>query len=105
MSDLDSYERPDAIVLTKLERLVERLSEEVSQWRHRALRAESDLKATRGKGKRASGTEVLEARQRVVDLEIENQALRQRIDAAKTKVQTMAGRLAFLERASEDGAA
>ena len=105
MSDLDSYERPDAIVLTKLERLVERLSEEVSQWRHRALRAESDVKATRGKGKGSSGPEVLEARRRVVDLEVENQALRQRIEAAKTKVQTMSGRLAFLERASEDGAA
>jgi predicted nucleic acid-binding Zn-ribbon protein len=107
MTDLDSYERPDAAVLTKLERLVEHLSEEVSQWRHRALKAESDLKATRGKGKRkgSSGPEVLEARQRVVDLEVENQALRQRIEAAKTRVQTMSGRLAFLERASEDGAA
>ena len=105
MSDLDSYERPDAAVLTKLERLVERLSDEVSQWRHRALKAESDLKATRGKGKTSSGPEVLEARQRVVDLEVENQALRQRIETAKTKVQTMSGRLAFLERASEDGAA
>ena len=105
MSDLDSYERPDAAVLTKLERLVERLSDEVSQWRHRALKAEGDLKATKGKGKGASSPEVLEVHQRVVALEVENQALRQRIEAAKTKVQTMSGRLAFLERASEDGAA
>ena len=106
MSDLDSYERPDAVVLTKLERLVERLSDEVSQWRHRALKAESDLEGTKGKRKKGlSGPAVLAARQRVVDLEVENQALRQRIEAAKTRVQTMSGRLAFLERASEDGAA
>ena len=105
MSDLDSYERADAVVLTKLERLVESLSDEVSQWRHRALKAESDLVGTKGKRKGSSGPAVLKARQRVVDLEVENQALRQRIEAAKTRVQTMSGRLAFLERASEDGAA
>ena len=105
MSDLDSYERPDAVVLTKLERLVERLSDEVSQWRHRALKAESDLVGTKGKRKGSSGPAVLQARQRVVELEVENQALLQRIEAAKTRVQTMSGRLAFLERASEDGAA
>ena len=105
MGELDTYERPDAVVLAKVEALVERLADEVSQWRHRALKAEADLKAARGKSKGASGPEVLEAHQRVVNLEVENQALRHRIEAAKTKLQALSGRLAFLERATEDSRA
>ena len=45
-----------------------------------------------------AGTELKESRQRVIDLETENQALRQRIDAAKERLRVLAARLAFLEQ-------
>ena len=105
MSDLDDYVRPDAVVLTTLEAMVGQLTDEVSQWRHRALKAEAGLKAAKGKGKEPAGPDLLEARERVVDLEVENQTLRHRIEAAKSKLQAISGRVAFLERAAEDGQA
>lgn len=105
MSDLDDYQRPDAVVLTTLEAMVEQLTEEASHWRHRALKAEAALKTVKGKGKGSSGPDLLAARERVVNLEVENQALRHRIEAAKTKLQAISGRVAFLERATEDGQA
>ncbi len=104
MSNQRGYERPDAAVLTKLESLVGHLTEELAQWHRRALKAEAELKTRGGKGK-APGPDLPEARKRVVDLEVENQALRQRIDFAKDRVHSLAARMAFLERSSEDGAA
>jgi len=45
-----------------------------------------------------AGAELKESRQRVIELETENQALRQRIDSAKERLRVLAGRLAFLEQ-------
>ena len=45
-----------------------------------------------------AGTELKESRQRVIDLETENQALRQRIDSAKERLRVLAARLSFLEQ-------
>jgi FtsZ-binding cell division protein ZapB len=45
-----------------------------------------------------AGPELNQARQRIVELETENQTLRQRIDAAKDRLQVIAGRLSFLEQ-------
>jgi FtsZ-binding cell division protein ZapB len=42
--------------------------------------------------------ELKEARQRLIDLETENQALRQRIEAAKERLRVLAARLSFLEQ-------
>jgi FtsZ-binding cell division protein ZapB len=44
------------------------------------------------------GPELSGARQRIIDLETENQALRERIDAAKERVRALAARLTFLEQ-------
>jgi hypothetical protein len=41
----------------------------------------------------------------VIDLEVENQQLRQRIDAARERVATIESRLTFLSQDREDGAA
>jgi FtsZ-binding cell division protein ZapB len=42
--------------------------------------------------------ELKESRQRVIELETENQALRQRIESAKERLRALAARLAFLEQ-------
>ena len=45
-----------------------------------------------------AGAELKESRQRVIDLETDNQALRQRIDSAKERLRVLAARLSFLEQ-------
>ena len=45
-----------------------------------------------------AGPELIQARQRVIELELENQALRQRVEAARERVRMLADRLSFLEQ-------
>ena len=92
------YERPDQKALTELEQVVHHLAEELAGWRRRTLKAEGELQQARINGGVIAGPELTQARQRVVELETENQALRQRIDAAKDRLQSLAGRLTFLEQ-------
>jgi len=93
-------ERVDARALDHLEVIVRELGEEIATWRARALKAELDLKAggavpARGeaphKGETAARAAV------VAELEAENRALRQRMDAARARVAELVARLAFLE--------
>jgi FtsZ-binding cell division protein ZapB len=99
------YERPDQKALTELERVVHHLAEELAGWRRRTLKAEGELQQARANGTVLAGPELNQARQRVVELETENQALRQRIDAAKDRLQVIAGRLSFLEQPGGGNAA
>jgi chromosome segregation ATPase len=92
-----AYERPDEAALSKLEPLARRLAEELATWRARAQRAEADAAERKGKGGALGGPELLEVRQRIVDLERENQDLRRRIAAARDQLSTLSTRLAFLE--------
>ncbi|MGH7631129.1 MAG: hypothetical protein ACREOF_17435 [Gemmatimonadales bacterium] len=92
-----AYERPDGKALAELEQLFRHLGAEVAQWRRRSLKAEAELAQVRSKGG-YEGPELTGVRQRVVDLEVENQQLRERIDAARERVRTLNARLAFLER-------
>jgi len=92
------YDRPDQKALTDLEHVVHHLAEELAGWRRRTLKAEGELQEARANGGIVAGPELTQARQRVVDLETENQALRQRIDAAKDRLRVLAGRLSFLEQ-------
>jgi FtsZ-binding cell division protein ZapB len=92
------YERPDQKALTELEQVVHHLAEELAGWRRRTLKAESELQEARSNGGVVAGPELNQARQRVVELEMENQALRQRIDAAKDRLRALAGRLLFIEQ-------
>jgi FtsZ-binding cell division protein ZapB len=92
------YERPDQKALDDLEQVVNHLAEELAGWRRRTLKAESELQQARANGGVLAGPELNLARQRVVELETENQALRMRIDAAKDRLQALAGRLSFLEQ-------
>jgi hypothetical protein len=52
-----------------------------------------------------AGPELTQTRQRVIELEMENLALRQRIDAARERLGTLAGRLSFLEQQGGGNAA
>jgi FtsZ-binding cell division protein ZapB len=92
------YERPDVKALSDLEQVVHHLAEELAGWRRRTLKAEGELQQARADGGVLAGPELKQARQRVIELETENQALQQRIDAAKERLRTLAGRLSFLEQ-------
>lgn len=93
-----TYERPDLRALADLEELFQNLGAEVAAWRRRSLKAEAELQDIRAKGGVYEGPELSVSRQRVVELEAENQALRERIEAAKERVRSLAARLAFLEQ-------
>lgn len=92
------YERPDQKALADLEQLLHHLAEELAGWRRRTLKAEAELQEARANGGVLAGPELTQARQRVIELETENQALRQRIDAAKERLRALAGRLSFMEQ-------
>lgn len=94
----DDYERPDQKALSELEQVVKHLAEELAGWRRRTQKAEGELQQARANGTILAGPELDQARQRVVELETENQVLRKRIDAAKDRLQIIAGRLSFLEQ-------
>ena len=95
---LSYYERPDQKALGDLERVVQHLAEELAGWRRRTLKAEGELQQARANGGVLAGPELTQARQRIIELETENQALRARIDAAKDRLSALAGRLSFLEQ-------
>ena len=93
-----TYDRPDLPALAELERILASLAEELAAWRRRSLKAEAELKEAQASGGVVAGTELKESRQRVIELETENQSLRQRIDGAKERLRVLAARLAFLEQ-------
>jgi hypothetical protein len=93
-----TYERPDQKALSDLEQVVKNLAEELAGWRRRTLKAEAELQQARANGGVLAGPELTQTRQRVIELETENLALRQRIDAAKERLGALAGRLSFLEQ-------
>ena len=92
------YERPDVKALTDLEQVVHHLAEELAGWRRRTLKAEGELQQARANGGVLAGPELTQARQRVIELETENQALRVRIDAAKDRLRILTSQVTFLEQ-------
>jgi cell division protein FtsB len=73
----------------------------LAAWRARALKAEGDARGARGgRGGRAADAE---ARVSLLELEAENRALRQRLDAARARVADLVGRLEFLEEQARVG--
>lgn len=89
-------ERADARALEQLEAILRDVAEELSSWRTRALKAEGDPKA----GRAASGVGGGGGGGRAPELDAENRALRQRVEAARTRVQGLLARLSFLEEQS-----
>lgn len=62
-----------------------------------------ELQEARSRGGVLAGPELIQARQRIIELETENQVLRQRIESARERLRALSSRLAFLQ--AEDGAA
>ena len=93
-----TYDRPDLPALADLERVLTSLTEELAAWRRRSLKAEAELKEAQASGGVVAGAALRESRQRVIELETENQSLRLRIDGAKERLRVLAARLAFLEQ-------
>ena len=96
-------ERVDTGVLDQLESILRHVADELVGWRARALKAEADLKEGGGRAA-AAGKLDAEARGRVTDLEQENKALRQRVEAARGRVHDLLSRLTFLEEQARDTA-
>lgn len=92
-----TYERPDLPAVNELEKTLRHVAEELAGWRRRTLKAESELQEAKASGGVVAGPALREARQRLSDLETENQALRQRIEGAKERLRVLSSRLAFLE--------
>ncbi|MEP6574514.1 MAG: hypothetical protein ABJD11_17565 [Gemmatimonadota bacterium] len=92
-----TYERPDLRALDEMGVLLQHVGEELAAWRRRSLKAEGELQDIKSNGGVVAGPELLQARQRVIDLELENQSLRQRVDAVRERVRSLATRLSFLE--------
>jgi chromosome segregation ATPase len=93
-----TYERPDLKALNDLDQLLRHVTDELAGWRRRTLRAEAELAEAKASGGVVAGPELKSSRQRVVELETENQVLRQRIEAAKERLRVLAARLSFLEQ-------
>ncbi len=99
------YERPDANALNELADLLQYVGEELAAWRRRSLKAEAELAEARSKGGVVAGPELIKSRQRLLELEVENQALRERIEAARSRLGALASRVGFLEQDAGEGAA
>jgi chromosome segregation ATPase len=100
-----TYERPDFRALDDLEQLLRHLGEELAAWRRRSLKAEAELQDNNTTSGGAAGPDLVQSRKRVIELEMENQQLRQRIESARERVATIESRLTFLAQDREDGAA
>ncbi len=95
------YERPDQPALARLDAVVRKLGEELGALRSRAQRAETEVAEARTKGGSLAGPELMQVRQRIVDLERENQELRRRLSAARDHLTAISTRLSFLEDRNE----
>ena len=99
-------ERADAQVLDQLETILRHVADELAGWRARAVKAESELKETAGRagagGAASAAKPDAEARTRIADLEQENKALRQRVEAARLRVHDLLSRLTFLEEQARE---
>lgn len=91
------YVRPDQLALPELERVLGHLTEELSAWRRRCQKAETELQELKADGGMVPGGDAHRARGRALDLERENLDLRARVDRARELVNQLRQRLAFLE--------
>ncbi len=99
-------ERADAQVLDQLETILRHVADELAGWRARAVKAEGELKEAAGRAGGGGGGSAAkpdaETRNRIADLEQENKALRQRVEAARLRVHDLLSRLTFLEEQARE---
>ena len=82
--------------LNELEAVARQLEEELAGWRRRCLKAETELEEIRSRVPPITAGDVALMRQRTVDLEAENQLLRDRIDNAREQLEQLRTRLRFV---------
>jgi len=92
---LASPSGPDQ-ALAELERIARLLEEELGGWRRRCLKAESELEESRGRVPQVTTGDLVLLRQRVAELELENQALQDRIGHAREQLEQLRTRLRFV---------
>jgi chromosome segregation ATPase len=83
--------RPDLEALEALQRVLDDLTGELSTWRRRALKAEGEREQM------GADYDAVANRERILELEGDNEELTKRLDAARTRVNDLIGRLRFLE--------
>ena len=73
------------------------LTAELSAWRRRCQKAESELQGLKTQGGMVPNDDVTRVRTRVLDLERDNLDLKQRVERAREMVTLLQQRLDFLE--------
>jgi predicted nucleic acid-binding Zn-ribbon protein len=92
-------ERSEVIAFRELSLLVRHLGDELASFRRRAHTAESRVKAMESHG--TSNAEGMA--ERLAQLEVENQELKNRLDAARGRARHMLERVRFLRQQQEGG--
>ncbi len=88
---MSNGERPELQALTELERVLQHVKDELASWRRRALKAEAQ------RAEMGIDHDVVATRERIQELELENDQLNGRLQAARTRVDDLLARLKFLE--------
>jgi chromosome segregation ATPase len=90
------YERPDLAALPALERVAGALTNEITGWRRRCMKAEAELAEARARPI-GPGSASAAVRQRLGELETEARELRRRIASAKEQIEQLRTRLRFVD--------
>jgi predicted nuclease with TOPRIM domain len=88
---VSNVERPEFQALTELERVLQHVKDELASWRRRALKAEAH------RAEMGMDHDVVATRERIRELELENEQVNGRLQAARTRVDDLLTRLKFLE--------
>ena len=83
--------RPDLAALEELKQVLDEITGELSTWRRRALKAEGEREQM------GAEYDAVANRERILELESQNAELTTRLDAARSRVNDLIGRLRFLE--------
>ena len=92
---MSANERAEVTAFKELETLVRGLGEELAAFRRRAIAAEAQLKEA-GQSPRVSRAG--DPMDRATELELENQALRERVGRAEERIRHMMDRVRFLRQ-------
>ena len=87
--------RPELQAIAELESVVRHLADELAGWRRRALRAEAE------KAEVGAGHDAVVSREKAVKLERESREMKERLEAARSRVGDLLKRLQFLEEQAE----
>jgi len=82
--------------LAELERVARLLEDELAGWRRRCLKAETELEETKNRVPAVTTGDLTLLRQRVAEVEAENERLRDRIGHAREQLEQLRTRLRFV---------